>query len=85
MEGRKEWAKEKKEKWKLVTYLKSMQKLTYNGSRTKMYELKLTEYSEENMMTKEEKRSGNNFMDTPSTWQLTRIIRGELNYIKLKT
>lgn len=50
-----------------------------------MYELKLTEYSEENMMTKEEKRSGNNFMDTPSTWQLTRIIRGELNYIKLKT
>lgn len=85
MEGRKERTKEKKEKWKLVTYLKSMQKLTYNGSKTKMYELKLTEYSEENMMTKEEKRSGNNFMDTPSTWQLTRIIRGELNYIKLKT
>lgn len=85
MEGRKERTKEKKEKWKLVTYLKSMQKLTYNGSKTKMYELKLTEYSEENMMTKEKKRSGNNFMDTPSTWQLTRIIRSELNYIKLKT
>lgn len=67
MEGRKEQTKEKKEKWKLLTYLKSIQKLTYNGSKTKMYELKLIEYSEENMEAKKERISGNNFMDAPST------------------